>query len=90
MNIRNGGTGFDFAASTSRLTGNLAVGNARPVSLGSSTATGNSWNIGGTWNDAALESTDPSVVIGPRTATGSIAVSNFLRPRNGSTVGARL
>ena len=86
----NGGTGFDFAASTSRLTGNLAVGNARPVSLGSSTASGNSWNIGGTWNDAALESIDPSVVTGPRTATGSIPLSSFLQPRNGASIGARL
>jgi Right handed beta helix region len=86
----NGGTGFDFAASTSTLTGNLAVGNARPVSLGSSTASGNSWNIGGTWNDAALESIDPSVVTGPRTTTGSIPVSNFLQPRNGVSIGARL
>jgi hypothetical protein len=87
---KNGGTGFGFAASTSRLTGNLAVGNASAVSLGSSTASGNSWNIGGTWNDAALESIDPAVVTGSRTATGSIPDSNFLQPRNGASVGARL
>jgi hypothetical protein len=87
---RNGGTGFDFAASTSTLTSNLAVGNARPTSLGASTGSGNSWNIGGTWNDAALESTSPSVVIGPRTAAGAIAPSNFLRPRSGAAIGATL
>jgi len=87
---RNGGTGFDFAASTSTLTGNLAAGNARPVSLGSSTARNNSWNIGGTWNDAALQSTDPSTVTGPRTATGAIPASNFLRPRSSADVGAQL
>ena len=87
---RNGGTGFDFAASTSTLTGNLAVGNARSVSLGSSTASGNSWNIGGTWNDAALESIDPAVVTGPRTSTGAIPASNFLLPRSGASIGARL
>lgn len=87
---RNGGTGFDFAASTSTLTGNLAVGNARPVSQGESTARGNSWNLGGTWNDAALQSTDPSVITGPRTATGAIPASNFLRPRSSADVGAQL
>jgi hypothetical protein len=86
----NGGVGFNFAASTSRLTANLAVSNASPVSLGSSTATGNSWNIGGTWNDAALLSVDPAVVTGPRTSTGSIPASNFLRPRNSANVGASL
>jgi len=86
----NAGTGFDFAASTSSLTGNLAADNARPVSLGSSTASGNSWNLSGTWNAAALMSTDPSVVIGPRTATGAIAASNFLRPKTGATIGASL
>ena len=86
----NAGTGFDVAASTSSLTGNLAADNARPVSLGSSTASGNSWNLSGTWNAAALMSTDPSVVIGPRTATGAIAASNFLRPKTGATIGASL
>jgi hypothetical protein len=87
---RNGGTGFDFAASTSGLTSNLAVGNARPVSQGASAASGNSWNIGGTWNDAALASTSSSVVIGPRTSTGAIPASNFLRPRSGVSIGATL
>jgi hypothetical protein len=87
---RNAGTGFDFAASTSTLTGNLAVGNARPTSLGASTGSGNSWNIGGTWNDAALQSVDPSVVSGPRTATGSIPPSSFLRPVSGASIGAQL
>jgi hypothetical protein len=87
---RNGGTGFDFAASTSRLTSNLAVNNAKPVSLGTSTASGNSWNIGGTWNDAALVSTSPTVITGPRTATGAIPASDFLVPRSGAAIGARL
>jgi hypothetical protein len=42
-------TGCDFdGGSTSRLTANLAVGNATAVALGSSTASGNSWNLGGT------------------------------------------
>jgi hypothetical protein len=87
---KNGGTGFDFAASTSTLTGNLAVGNATPTHLGSSANTGNSWNIGGTWNDAALLSTDSTMVTGARTATGSIPLSSFLRPRSGASIGASL
>jgi hypothetical protein len=44
----NGGTGFDFADSTSTLTKNLAVDNATAVDLGAnSTGSGNSWDIGG-------------------------------------------
>jgi hypothetical protein len=86
----NGGTGFVFTSSTSRLTANLAASNAKPMSLGSSTGTGNSWNIGGTWNDAALQSVDPSVVTGARTATGSVAPSSFLRPSSGVNIGANL
>jgi hypothetical protein len=87
---RNSGTGFDVADSRSTLTKNLAVGNGTAVSLGSSTATGNSWNIGGTWNDSALVSTDPAIITGPRTATGDIPHSEFLVPRNGADVGARI
>jgi hypothetical protein len=81
-------TGFDFdGGSTSRLTANLAVGNATAVALGSSTASGNSWNIGGTWT---LVSTDSSTIAGPRAADGSIVSSNFLNPTNGAAVGARI
>jgi hypothetical protein len=86
----NGGTGFVFTASTSRLTANLAATNAKPMSLGASTGTGNSWNIGGTWNDAALQSVDPAVVTGARTSTGTIAPSSFLRPTSGANIGANL
>ena len=87
---RNGRTGFDVDSSASVLTGNLAVGNATAVALGSSsTGTGNSWNLGGTWNDAALVSTDASTITGPRTSSGSIPSSSFLVPRSGQAVGAR-
>lgn len=86
----NTGTGFVFTSSTSRLTANLAATNTTPMSLGSSTASGNSWNLGGTWNDAALQSVDPSVVTGARTSTGSIPASVFLRPRSGASIGATL
>jgi Pel9A-like, right handed beta helix region/Protein of unknown function (DUF1565) len=85
---QNAKTGFDFdGGSTSRLTANLAVGNATAVTLGSSTASGNSWNIGGTWT---LLSTDASVITGPRRADGSIAPSNYLVPANGQAVGAKI
>jgi len=55
------------------------AGNARPMSLG-----------GGTWNDAALQRTDPSVVTGSRTASGTNPLGNFLRPRRGAAIGASL
>jgi hypothetical protein len=87
---RNAGTGFDAADSRSTLTKNLAVGNKTAISLGSSTASGNSWNIGGTWNDSSLVSTDPAIITGPRTSTGDIPHSDFLKPANGSDVGARI
>jgi hypothetical protein len=87
---RNAETGFDAADSRSTLTKNLAVGNGTAVSLGSATANGNSWDIGGTWNDSSLVSADPSVLTGSRTAGGDIARSDFLRPRGGADVGARI
>jgi hypothetical protein len=86
----NNGTGFVFTSSTSTLTANLAASNTKPMSLGSSTGTGNSWNLGGTWNDAALQSVDASVVIGARTSTGAIPPSGFLRPKSGASIGATL
>jgi hypothetical protein len=80
-------TGFNFNRSSSTLTKNLAVANGTNVSLGStSTGSGNSWNIGGSWS---LVSTNPSTITGPRNADGSIPSSTFLRPSNGADVGAR-
>jgi parallel beta-helix repeat protein len=87
---RNAETGFDVADSRSTLTKNLAVSNGTAVSLGSSTGSGNSWDIGGTWNDSSLISTNPATITGPRTATGDIPRSDFLVPRNGTDVGARI
>jgi hypothetical protein len=87
----NGGTGFDFADSTSTLTGNLSVANTTDRSLGSgSKGSGNSWDLGGTWNAASLLSTDPSTITGHRAMSGAIPSSNFLRPANGADVGARI
>jgi hypothetical protein len=84
---RNGGTGFDAADAAGTLTRNLAVANGTNQSLGGSSSSQNSWDIGGTWTFA---STDASVITGPRTASGTIATSTFLRPANGADVGARL
>ncbi|MGN9843233.1 right-handed parallel beta-helix repeat-containing protein [Nonomuraea sp. H19] len=84
---RNGGTGFDYADSDSTLTKNLSAANTTQVSLGSSSSgSGNSWDIGGTWT---FQSTDSSTITGPRNADGSIRSSTFLRPSNGADVGAR-
>jgi hypothetical protein len=87
---RNGGTGFDAADSRSTLLRNLSVRNRTAVSLGSSTGSGNSWDIGGSWSDASLLSTDPAVITGPRSADGTIRSSDFLRPRNYSGIGASI
>ncbi len=86
----NTGTGFDTEDSRSTLTRNLSVSNATAVKLGSSTGSDNSWNLGGTWNDSSLQSTDPTIITGPRAADGSIPHSTFLVPRNNVDVGARL
>jgi len=80
-------TGFDVDSGTSRLTANLSVRNGTAVALGSSTGSGNSWNLSSV---PALASTDSSVLTGPRTATGAIASSTFLRPANGADLGARI
>ncbi|MEU4449087.1 carbohydrate-binding protein [Actinosynnema sp. NPDC050801] len=80
-------TGFQFDRSSGTLTRNLAAANGTNASLGSSsTGSGNSWNLGGTWS---FVSTDPGVITGARNADGSIRSSTFLRPANGADVGAR-
>lgn len=86
----NGRNGFTVNRSSSVLTGNLAASNLTPVSLGSSTGSGNSWNIGGTWNDSSLVSTDPTTITGPRRRDGSIPRSTFLHPVCQPNLGARL
>ncbi|WDZ83413.1 right-handed parallel beta-helix repeat-containing protein [Micromonospora cathayae] len=83
----NGKAGFDVSRSTSVVNRNLSVGNGTNVSLGNSTGSNNSWNLGGTWT---FVSTDPATITGPRAADGSIPTSPFLRPTNGADVGARL
>jgi hypothetical protein len=88
---RNAGTGFDVDNAAAVLTANLAALNGKPVALGArSTGTNNSWDLGGTWNDAAFVSTDAATVTGHRTSAGSIPSSTFLVPRSGQAIGARL
>ncbi|MBB5867012.1 hypothetical protein F4553_000391 [Allocatelliglobosispora scoriae] len=88
---RNGGNGFDFADADATLTRNVSAGNGTAVSLGSnSSGSGNSWDLGGTWNDASFTSTNAATITGARTASGSIPGSNFLWPANGADAGARL
>lgn len=89
----NGGTGFDADVSggTARLTANLSLADAEAAALGSSTvSSGNSWDLGGTWNAASVLSTDQAALTGPRAPDGSPpSAPVFLVPRNGATVGAR-
>lgn len=76
---KNGGTGFAFKNSSATLTENLSVNNGSAAVLGPLVkASGNSWNLGGPWNDARFKSTDPGTVTGPRAVDGSIVTSDFL------------
>ncbi|KQV93880.1 right-handed parallel beta-helix repeat-containing protein [Streptomyces sp. Root369] len=89
----NGGTGFDADVSggKAKLTGNLSVADAKAVALGSATvSSGNSWDLGGTWNASSVLSTDPAGLTGARGADGSLpSAPSFLVPRSGAAVGAR-
>lgn len=89
----NARTGFDADVSggTATLTANLSVADARAAAVGPGTVTsGNSWNLGGTWNASSVLSTDPGAITGPRSADGSLpSAPAFLVPRNGAAVGAR-
>ncbi|THV29096.1 right-handed parallel beta-helix repeat-containing protein [Glycomyces paridis] len=84
---KNGKTGFDVDSSTSQLSANLALNNATQVALGSSSGSGNSWNIKSKWVDADLRNTSAGVITGPRDSGGSIRSTDFLVPKN-YTIGA--
>lgn len=86
---RNGGSGFRTDRSHATLDANLSLLDTEPVRLGSSTSKGNSWDLGGVWNESSVRSTDPATITGPRAADGSIPSSPFLVPRDGSALGAR-
>ncbi|MFG2726072.1 right-handed parallel beta-helix repeat-containing protein [Streptomyces canus] len=89
----NGGTGFDADVSggKAKLTGNLSVADAKAAALGSATvSSGNSWDLGGTWNASSVLSTDQAPLTGARGADGSLpSAPSFLVPRSGAAVGAR-
>ncbi|MFG2127018.1 right-handed parallel beta-helix repeat-containing protein [Streptomyces sp. NPDC048751] len=89
----NQGTGFDVDTSGGKavLAANLSVADARAAAVGPGTvASGNSWNLGGTWNASSVLSTDPAPLTGSRAADGSLpSAPSFLVPRNGAAVGAR-
>jgi hypothetical protein len=89
----NGGTGFDADVSggKAKLTGNLSVADAKAAALGSATvSSGNSWDLGGTWNASSVLSTDPAPLTGARGADGSLpSAPSFLVPRSGAAIGAR-
>ncbi|MET7365857.1 right-handed parallel beta-helix repeat-containing protein [Streptomyces sp. NPDC005566] len=92
--FRNTGTGFDVDTSggVAVLTGNLSVADGRAAAVGAGTvADGNSWNLGGTWNEASVLSTDTGAVTGARAADGSVpSAPELFVPRNGAAVGARM
>jgi hypothetical protein len=87
---RNAKNGFTVDRSRSKLTANLAVGNAKPVSLGSSTGSGNSWDIKSSWSDSDLASTSTSTIAGGRDSAGNIRPSTFLQAKNYAQLGARI
>jgi anti-sigma-K factor RskA len=87
------GTGFDADTSggTATLTANLSIADARASALGSATvSSGNSWDLGGTWNSSSVLSTDPTAITGARATDGSLPTApTFLVPRNGAKIGTR-
>ncbi|MFD5840189.1 right-handed parallel beta-helix repeat-containing protein [Streptomyces chartreusis] len=89
----NAGTGFDADTSgaAATLSANLSVADARAAAVGPGTVlSGNSWNLGGTWDGSSVLSTDPTPLTGPRSADGTLpSAPAFLVPRNGAAVGAR-
>ncbi|WP_247706961.1 right-handed parallel beta-helix repeat-containing protein [Streptomyces liliiviolaceus] len=91
--FRNTGTGFDADGSggTAVLTANLSVADSRAAALGpATTSSGNSWDLGGTWGESSVVSTDPAAVTGPRASDGSLPPArDFLVPRDGTPIGAR-
>ncbi|WP_407917421.1 right-handed parallel beta-helix repeat-containing protein [Kitasatospora sp. NE20-6] len=89
----NKATGFDFdtAAAKAGLTDNLSV--ADPTAYAGSattTATGNSWNLSGSWGASAMQSTATAAITAARRADGSLpAAPSLLVPRSGTAIGAR-
>jgi len=88
--FNNGRNGFKFGASKSTLTKNVAASNKGVAAdiTGTQTQSGNSWNVGGTWNNATFKSVSSSAVTGSRASDGKIVGSDFLLPVSGADIGA--
>ncbi|KAK0660345.1 Pectate lyase L [Lasiodiplodia hormozganensis] len=88
----NGDTGFVFRSSPSTLSKNIAAlnaGSAGQATVNSDAkASGNSWNIGGTWSNSTFKSVDASTLKGARDSTGRVKASDFLLPTSGNAIGA--
>ncbi|KAK6581646.1 hypothetical protein PZA11_005343 [Diplocarpon coronariae] len=86
----NGDSGFKLDTSVSTLRENVAAANAKSQTsfTGSQTQAGNSWNVGGTWDNATFQSVSSSAVTGPRASDGKVVGSDFLLPKTGSQMGA--
>jgi hypothetical protein len=90
----NGDVGFKCATAVCTLTSNIAAVNHFSASgvqytlTGTQVQTGNSWNVGGTWNNATFLSVDSKSVTGARESSGKIVASNFLLPKSGAAIGA--
>jgi parallel beta-helix repeat protein len=87
----NGDMGFVFKSSNSVLTSNIAalnVGSSQASLISGVQASGNSWNVGGTWANSTFKSVDPSTLKGVRQASGAVQGSNFLIPTSGAAIGA--
>ncbi|KAH8830350.1 polysaccharide lyase family 9 protein [Flagelloscypha sp. PMI_526] len=80
----NAKRGFNFkdSSSTVTLTNNVGALNTEGNTdlISTVVQSGNSWNVGGTWNNASFKSVDASTMMGARLANGSITGSNFLIP----------
>jgi hypothetical protein len=86
----NGLIGFKFSTAVATLRNNIAALNAGGQTSLSSTqvASGNSWNIGGTWSNSSFISVSTTAVTGSRASTGKIVGSDLLLPVSGAAIGA--
>ena len=88
--FNNGRHGFRFQSSSSTFKQNIAASNkGTPTAFtGSHSQSGNSWNVGGTWNNATFQSVSASTLTGARQSNGKIVGSTFLLPTSGAAIGA--
>ncbi|EOD46175.1 Pectate lyase [Neofusicoccum parvum] len=86
----NGDSGFVYRSSASTLKNNIAAVNVGTQAnlISSVKASGNSWDVGGTWANSTFKSVDPSTLKGARDSTGRVKASDFLIPTSGNAIGA--